>query len=87
LSPTDRQRATALPQTLQETAKLIGIGTNIEYALRQGATKLADAGFSVDYLELAHTTTLAPVRDLAAPARLLAAAHIGSTRLIDNIAV
>jgi pantoate--beta-alanine ligase len=87
LSPEDRSRALALPRSLQEASAAIRAGKNIEYELTQGAAKMTQAGFSVDYFELAHAVTLAPLRDLNSPARLLAAGHIGSTRLIDNVAV
>jgi pantoate--beta-alanine ligase len=87
LSPNDRNHALALPRSLQEASAAIRTGGDIEYELTQGAAKMAAAGFSVDYFELAHAVTLSPLRDLNSPARLLAAGHIGSTRLIDNIAV
>jgi len=87
LSPAERKNALTLPQTLQETAEAIRAGGVIEYILSQGRKKLTDAGFSVDYLELANARTLQPVRDLTTPARLLAAGFIGSTRLIDNVGI
>ncbi|MEQ9662575.1 MAG: pantoate--beta-alanine ligase, partial [Parasphingopyxis sp.] len=50
--------------------------------------KLFEAGFStVDYIELRDAETLEPMAMLDRPARMLAAARIGTTRLIDNIAV
>ncbi|MBT6976394.1 MAG: hypothetical protein HOA08_15820, partial [Rhodospirillaceae bacterium] len=50
--------------------------------------KLNDAGFTnIDYLELCDAETLVPVDDVTRPARLLVAAWLGETRLIDNIAV
>ena len=50
--------------------------------------EIITAGFELDYLEARHAETLAPVTSLAdGPIRLLLAARIGSTRLIDNIAV
>jgi pantoate--beta-alanine ligase len=49
---------------------------------------LATAGFDVDYLAFRNSETLAPVRDWAAePIRILAAARLGKTRLIDNLPV
>jgi pantoate--beta-alanine ligase len=48
---------------------------------------LCAGGFAVDYLELRDAADLAPVDRLAAPARLLVAARLGRTRLIDNIPV
>jgi pantoate--beta-alanine ligase len=46
------------------------------------------AGFdAVDYVELRDADTLAPVTEIARPARLLAAARLGATRLLDNVPV
>ncbi len=87
LSPEERAKAVALPQALADIAIRIRNGGPVDDALEAGRKKLAEAGFKVDYLELADARTLQPVRKLAAPARLLAAAKIGTTRLIDNLAV
>ena len=46
------------------------------------------AGMQIDYLEARHAESLTPLKSLVeGPARLLVAAHLGKTRLIDNIAV
>ena len=87
LTAQERQQAAALPRTLSEVAQKIAAGEDVEKTLHLGRQQLAEAGFSLQYLELADAATLNPVRSLEAPARLLAAARIGSTRLIDNIAV
>jgi pantoate--beta-alanine ligase len=87
LSTEERQRAAMLPKTLHETAASIKKNNNIESALKAVRESLAKAGFAVDYLELADAVTLASMRELTVPARLLVAAKIGTTRLIDNIAV
>jgi pantoate--beta-alanine ligase len=56
--------------------------------LEEGVTELTRAGFAVDYLEARHALTLARVASLKdGPIRLLAAAKLGNTRLIDNLAV
>lgn len=86
LSAEERSRAALLQQTLQATAKAIRSG-DISAALAAGMQKLGEAGFKVDYLELADPATLAPIRSLSGNARLLVAAHIGKTRLIDNIVI
>ena len=53
-----------------------------------GAELIAGAGFELDYLEVRHAETLAPVASVKdGPARILVAARIGKTRLIDNVAV
>ncbi|MEO7178682.1 MAG: pantoate--beta-alanine ligase, partial [Allosphingosinicella sp.] len=57
-------------------------------ALATATERLAKAGFDpIDYVELCDTQTLTPVTSVERPARLLAAAKIGRTRLIDNLAV
>lgn len=88
LSVEERQRAPELYATLREVAAAARASRDADAALAAGRERLAAAGFSVDYLELRNADTLAPVADRnAEPLRLLAAARLGSTRLIDNIAV
>ncbi len=84
----DRQRAVALPRTLGVTARDIGRGADVATALADAEAALVAAGFdAVDYVALVDAVTLQPVTVLAGPARLLAAARIGGTRLIDNVPV
>jgi len=53
-----------------------------------GADIIAAAGFALDYFEIRHAETLAPVASASdGPLRILVAARLGATRLIDNIAV
>ncbi|HJQ15382.1 MAG TPA: pantoate--beta-alanine ligase [Allosphingosinicella sp.] len=88
LSAEERIAARALPRVLGETAQAIREGGDVATALAAAAAKLASAGFdAVDYVELREADTLAPLDRLDRPARLLAAARIGKTRLIDNLAV
>jgi len=85
LSADQRRIAAALSQTLRQTAKRLTGGADIASQCAAGAAALLAAGFnSVDYLELRDADTLEPISALARPARLLAAARLGSTRLIDN---
>lgn len=78
----------ALPRTLGVAARAIGRGEEAGKALADAVTALVAAGFdSVDYVALVDAETLEPVTNLSRPARLLAAARIGGTRLIDNIPV
>ena len=57
-------------------------------ALAEGRKVIEQAGFALDYLEARHAETLAPLAaDADRPIRLLVAARLGKTRLIDNIAV
>ncbi|WP_447729016.1 pantoate--beta-alanine ligase [Sphingomonas koreensis] len=86
LAPEDRAAAVALPRALGVAAKAIEKGDEPEAALATARASLEAAGFEVDYVELADAETLgAPVA--GRPRRLLAAARIGGTRLIDNIPV
>ncbi|MGC1269063.1 MAG: pantoate--beta-alanine ligase [Croceibacterium sp.] len=87
LSADDRQRAVALPQAMRAAlAELEGGGRANDVLARLEQAVIAGGFASVDYAELADAASLAPVRTAqAAPARLLVAARIGGTRLIDNM--
>ena len=88
LTDEERQSARALPRALGEAAAAIQRGGKVAEALAIARERLAKAGFDpIDYVELCDSETLAPVGSLERPARLLAAARIGRTRLIDNLAV
>ena len=84
LSPQDRERAPVLQQALRAGA---GVSANGPDAVLAAARAVLDQepAFDVDYLELTDTE-LGPPRT-GADARLLVAARLGGTRLIDNIAV
>lgn len=86
LMPEDRAAAVALPRALGVAARAIEKGDDAEAALATARASLETAGFEVDYVELADAETLG-VPVAGKPRRLLAAARIGGTRLIDNIAV
>ena len=86
LSQEERRAARALPRALLEAAYSIRSGAEVASALGEARQKLAEAGFGpIDYVELRDAQDLQPMPALTAPARLLAAARIGRTRLIDNI--
>lgn len=88
LSAEERSRAVALPDAMREAAAAILGGESVSFAIIAAKARLFEAGFSaVDHIELRDAETLEPVETLERPARLLAAAQIGKTRLIDNIAV
>ena len=87
LSSAERDIAPRLHGTLQAAAWALRQGEPPDDALSDGRKALADAGFALDYLELRNSETLSPVESLAEPMRLLVAARLGATRLIDNIAV
>jgi len=88
LTDAQRAQAVALPQAMQEAAGAIAAGGEVGEILADARGRILAAGFQkIDYLELRDAETLVPVDDLGRPARLFAAAHIGHTRLIDNIPV
>ncbi|BAK68455.1 pantothenate synthetase [Sphingobium sp. SYK-6] len=88
LGPEERARAIALPETLVVAGEAIQTGEDVPAILAWATQFLLDSGFdSVDYFALCDAETLEPVTRLYRPARLLAAARIGGTRLIDNIAI
>jgi pantoate--beta-alanine ligase len=88
LSAGERAAAPTLYRVLRECAGAIAAGRSVAAALAQGRRKIERAGFALDYLEARHAQTLQPVgRTKRRPLRLLVAARIGSTRLIDNIGV
>jgi pantoate--beta-alanine ligase len=88
LTPEQRQAAPELYRAMKQSAARLRAGDDVA-AVMAGATELiAAAGFAVDYFEARHADTLAPIGSLKdGPIRLLVAAKIGKTRLIDNIAV
>lgn len=88
LSPEERATAPVLHRTMQDTATALRTGSEIAAALATGAAHIREAGFALDYFEARHAETLEPIASLkAGPVRLLVAAKIGTTRLIDNIGV
>jgi pantoate--beta-alanine ligase len=88
LSSGERARAAALHRALREAAARIKAGDRIGDAMRAATETVVRAGFEIDYLEARHAETLARIADRdEGPIRLLAAARLGATRLIDNIAV
>jgi pantoate--beta-alanine ligase len=88
LSVQERAVAPTLYRVLKASAARIKKGEPIERVLADGRAEIARAGFVLDYLEARHALTLAPVASRKdGPIRLLVAAKIGRTRLIDNLAV
>ncbi|MHB8270510.1 pantoate--beta-alanine ligase [Bradyrhizobium sp.] len=88
LSPEQRRAAPALYGAMKETAKRLRGGDDLEAAMAAGAELIIAAGFALDYFEARHAQTLAPVKSTKdGPIRLLVAAKIGNTRLIDNVGV
>jgi pantoate--beta-alanine ligase len=88
LSDLERGHAPVLYRTLKTCAVRIKAGEPVEMVLEEGRLDIARAEFALDYLEARHALTLAPIASLKdGPIRLLVAAKIGKTRLIDNLAV
>jgi pantoate--beta-alanine ligase len=82
LSPDELEKAALLPTLLRQIAESGGTAESIVRA----AARLDDAGFVVDYLDVVDESTLEPTTDLS-NARVIVAARIGTTRLIDNMPV
>jgi pantoate--beta-alanine ligase len=84
----ERKQAAVLPRALQTARAAILDGTPVEEVLREAKALIHDGGFSrVDYFALVDAATLEPLDAPKGEMRLIAAAVIGTTRLIDNIAV
>jgi pantoate--beta-alanine ligase len=88
LSAEERPRARSISQAMREACRRAGAG------VRDAATLAAEvraavegAGLRVDYVELVHPATLRPVAEAVPGTRLLVAAFLGKTRLIDNLAL
>jgi pantoate--beta-alanine ligase len=88
LSAEERRVAPVLYRTMKESAARLKAGEEIPAAMSKGADIIKAAGFALDYFEIRNADTLAPVASASdGPLRILVAAKIGKTRLIDNIAV
>ncbi len=86
LSPEERRRALALSHALFEARDAAAAGERDAERLRGRAReRLAGAGARVDYVEIVHPDTLAPVPRVAPGTVMLVAAFVGRTRLIDNV--
>ena len=89
LSAEERKAALALPRALNKTAEDIRAGRDVMSATADATAAILAVGFArVDYLTLADATSLDALSSYdGRSARLLAAAKIGKTRLIDNLAI
>lgn len=88
LNTTERVIAPMLHQIMQDVTWAIVTGIAIKQVLAEGEARLIAAGFAPDYLALVAAETLEPLQQkTAVPMRLLAAARLGSVRLLDNMAV
>jgi len=88
LSADERRLAPALPMALQEAARRIAAGDGVANVLAKAKQALVEAGFlKIDYFALVEAATLEPLEIPVGDMRLIAAATIGKTRLIDNVSV
>jgi pantoate--beta-alanine ligase len=88
LSPEQRRAAPVLYRAMKQTAERLRAGGDIAAAMAAGGKLITAAGFTLDYFESRHAETLAPVASAKdGPIRILVAAVIGTTRLIDNMGV
>jgi pantoate--beta-alanine ligase len=88
LSAEERRAAPVLHRVLKESAKRIKAGEPVAPVLADGCATIEQAGFTLDYLEARHAETLDKVTAVTeGPIRLLVAARLGRTRLIDNLGV
>ncbi|MFG1464824.1 pantoate--beta-alanine ligase [Xanthobacter sp. DSM 24535] len=88
LSPEERAIAPVIQQALKDAGAAIRAGTPADAAATAAQERIAAAGLKVDYVAARHAETLAPLTGQSGePIRLLAAAWLGKTRLIDNMGV
>ena len=87
LSPEERQRAPLLYAALRDVADMVRDGAAADAPLHMARARLTDAGFDVNYLALVHAESLREITHAVSPARLIAAARLGSVRLLDNVPV
>ena len=88
LSADERRIAPALYKAMKDSSARLRAGSDVETAMAEGRAMIENVGFKLDYLEVRHAETLEPIASLKeGPMRMLGAAKLGTTRLIDNIAV
>jgi pantoate--beta-alanine ligase len=86
LSDDERRAAPVLHRTMKDVAAKLRAGAELEPTVANGRAAIEAAGFAIDYFEARHAETLAQVASIKdGPVRLLVAAKIGRTRLIDNM--
>jgi pantoate--beta-alanine ligase len=86
LSTTERKTAPVLHKVLSEAAASLANGEGCDAVTSAGRFKLEGKGFRVDYVAVRHPETLAPLSGpIKGPARVMGAAFLGTTRLIDNL--
>tara|TARA_B100001142_G_scaffold318756_1_gene361295 strand:+ start:872 stop:1708 length:837 start_codon:yes stop_codon:yes gene_type:complete len=88
LSPNERIIAPILYGTISQIAEQVSRGAALSDQVNWGRSQLLQAGFTfVDYLSIRETETFSEAKDISRPARVLVAAFLGKTRLIDNVLI
>jgi pantoate--beta-alanine ligase len=88
LSPEERRVAPELHHAMMETVRRLRAGDAVSAAVAAGAELMNKTGFVLDYFEARHAQTLAPIDSVRdGPVRILVAARLGKTRLLDNIGI
>jgi pantoate--beta-alanine ligase len=87
LTEADRAAAPLLYATLTATARTLAAGGPVDSVLTYARGDLRASGFAVNYLALVDGPTLVPQSGVSALSRLVAAARLGSVRLLDNVAI
>lgn len=85
LSDEQKQQAATLKQTMDAMAEAISQGQDVEQAVSEAVQQLSQAGFKLDYLSVRNAANLHPIGADDKQLVILAAAYMGSTRLIDNL--
>lgn len=85
LSDEQKQQAATLKQTMDAMAEAISQGQDVEQAVSEAGQQLSQAGFKLDYLSVRNAANLHPIGADDKQLVILAAAYMGSTRLIDNL--
>ncbi len=85
LTPQERALAPVIHEALSRAAESIRAGANPEEAVLRASQTISTRGLRVDYVVARNAETLAPLKEPEEPVRLLAAAWLGTTRLIDNL--
>lgn len=89
LTPAQRRVAPRLAQVLRDVAAaLVREPAAVVRETERSRAELSHTGFDVEYLEIRAAEDLAPIGDVVSrPCRVLVAAYLGRTRLIDNLPV
>lgn len=87
LSAKEREAAPLLHTAIRQAAAEVAAGQTIELALESARAAIEAAGFRIDYLEVRDPKTLELLSGTVGEARILVAAFLGKTRLIDNVPV